>query len=138
MVDRLGMLCLHLHATMLSKVQVVWSILLMLLTLISRAAMHPEKSLDQFVLWTLISPTFHVTMYPVYLLYWKHSDRSQLFPFSLFSGQWRVSRPMWYPASARLKPSDCEALCEQCMAFTAKSKFIMGSKSLLAPLIELY
>ena len=100
-------------------------------------AIHPEQSLSIFTLWTVSIAMLRSLLYYGYIIYYLGSDFSwQLFPFNLFSHEWRSSKPRWIPLNSRQPDSLNHAtLCEQC-TFVDNSGLILGSESYFVRMVE--
>ncbi|KAM5350075.1 hypothetical protein ACJ41O_006580 [Fusarium nematophilum] len=61
------------------------------------ALIHPASSLIQFLAWTAAMWVVRFTAFWFYVTYWLYPMKSELFPFNIFSGTWRVPKPRWFP-----------------------------------------
>ncbi|KAM5357297.1 hypothetical protein ACJZ2D_016408 [Fusarium nematophilum] len=95
------------------------------------ALIHPASSLIQFLAWTAAMWVVRFTAFWFYVTYWLYPMKSELFPFNIFSGTWRVPKPRWFPESN-------EVLCDRCQKFTTNSRLIMGSRLPFVRLTEWY
>ena len=97
-----------------------WHVVWVALILSLWHQIHPGDSLGLFLGWTTLILALRVfVVYPLYVMYWLHGDKSRLFPFNLLSPWWRKSLPLWYPVEKKRQSGDINALCEVCKRFTS-------------------